>query len=288
MDEKEKLKAALDQIHAEGSLKTSTKKYLFEKVYFKEKIHCSPLRKFAAAAVCSLAVFIGGVSWLFFTPTAFISVDVNPSLELGINRFDRIVSVIGYNEDGRALVQDLHIKYMDYTDALETLMEDQNMEVYLADNADVVLTVAGDNAAKSSEILDNVESCMSQHQNVYCHSGNSEEVHHAHDAGLSFGKYQAWQVLQDLNPDITLEKVQDMTMSEIRDLIQKYSQEKSQDNDQSSEAGNIQGAQDPDTGREAAEDSSNSTAGSSDEDDLSETVRQGHHGHQHHGDGTDD
>ena len=46
--------------------------------------------------------------------------------------------------------------------------------------------------------------------------------------------------------------------------------------------------QDPDTGRKAAEDSSNSTEGSSDEDDLSETVRQGHHGHQHHGDGTDD
>ena len=288
MDEKEKLKAALDQIHAEGSLKTSTKKYLFEKVYFKEKKHRSPLRKFAAAAVCSLAVFIGGGSWLFFTPTAFISVDVNPSLELGINRFDRIVSVTGYNEDGRALARDLHIKYMDYTDALETLMEDQNMEVYLADNADVVLTVAGDNAAKSSEILDNVESCMSEHQNVYCHSGNSEEVHHAHDAGLSFGKYQAWQVLQDLDPDITLEEVQDMTMSEIRDLIWKYSQEKSPDEDLSTESENIQGSRDPDTSQGSTEDSSDSTEDSSDEDDLSETTQQGHHGHQHHGDGTDD
>ena len=288
MDEKEKLKASLDQIHAEESLKTSTKKYLFEKVYFKEKKRPSPLRKFAAAAVCSLAVFIGGGSWLFFTPTAFISVDVNPSLELGINRFDRIVSVTGYNEDGRALARDLHIKYMDYTDALETLMEDQNMEVYMADNADVVLTVAGDNAAKSSEILDNVESCMSEHQNVYCHSGNSEEVHHAHDAGLSFGKYQAWQVLQDLDPDITLEEVQDMTMSEIRDLIWKYSQEKSPDEDLSTESENIQGSRDPDTSQGSTEDSSDTTEGSSDEDDLSETVRQGHHGHQHHGDGTDD
>lgn len=44
MDEKEKLKASLDQIHAEESLKTSTKKYLFEKVYFKEKKRSSPLR----------------------------------------------------------------------------------------------------------------------------------------------------------------------------------------------------------------------------------------------------
>lgn len=288
MDEKEKLKAALDHIHAEESLKTSTRKYLFEKVYFKERKHPSHLRKFAAAAVCSLAVFIGGGSWLFFTPTAFISVDVNPSLELGINRFDRIVSVTGYNEDGRALARDLHIKYMDYTDALETLMEDQNMEVYLADNADVVLTVAGDNAAKSSEILDNVESCMSEHQNVYCHSGDSEEIHHAHDAGLSFGKYQAWQILQDLNPDITLEEVQDMTMSEIRDLIRKYSQENYLDGDQSAEGENIQGSQDPDTGQESEEESSDNTESSSDENDLSETRPQGHHGHQHHGDSTDD
>lgn len=284
MNEKENLKAALDQIHAEESLKTSTKKYLFEKVYFKEKKRSSPLRKFTAAAVCSLAVFIGGGSWLFFTPTAFISVDVNPSLELGINRFDRIVSVTGYNEDGRALARDLHIKYMDYTDALETLMEDQNMEVYLAGNADVVLTVAGNNAAKSSEILDNVESCMSEHQNVYCHSGNSEEVHHAHDAGLSFGKYQAWQVLQDLDPDITLEDVQDMTMSQIRDLIRKYSQ----DEGQSAETGDIQDSQEPDSGQGSAEGSLGSTEDDSGEEDLSGTVRQEHHGQEHHGDGIHD
>lgn len=288
MDEKEKLKTALDQIHAEESLKTSTKKYLFEKVYFKEKKQPSPLRKFAAAAVCSLAVFIGGSSWLFFTPTAFISVDVNPSLELGINRFDRIISVTGYNEDGRALVQDLHIIYMDYTEGLNTLMKNQDMEVYLADNADIVLTVAGDNTVQSSEILENVESCMSEHQNVYCHSGNSEEIHHAHDAGLSFGKYQAWQVLQDLNPDITLEEVQDMTMSEIRDLIRKYSREKSQDGDQNPEAENIQGSQDPDTGQKSEENSSDNTEEASDEGALSETSQQGHHGHQHHGDSTDD
>ena len=167
-------------------------------------------------------------------------------------------------------------------------MKNQDMEVYLADNADIVLTVAGDNTVQSSEILENVESCMSEHQNVYCHSGNSEEIHHAHDAGLSFGKYQAWQVLQDLNPDITLEEVQDMTMSEIRDLIRKYSREKSQDGDQNPEAENIQGSQDPDTGQKSEENSSDNTEEASDEGALSETSQQEHHGHQHHGDSTDD
>ena len=104
----------------------------------------------------------------------------------------------------------------------------------------------------------------------------------------SFGKYQAWQVLQDLDPDITLEEVQDMTMSEIRDLIWKYSQEKSPDEDLSTESENIQGSRDPDTSQGSTEDSSDTTEGSSDEDDLPETTQQGHHGHQHHGDGIDD
>ena len=230
MKEKEKLKAAFDQVRAEEELKERTKEYLSEKVYARKKKRNSPLRNFAAAAACALLVFLAGGSYLYFTPTAYISVDVNPSLELGINRFDRIVSVIGYNEDGRALADNLSIKYMDYTDALKSLLEDQDMEVYLTDDADVVLTVAGEDESQSSQILQNIESCMSQHKNVHCHTGDSEEIHSAHDAGLSFGKYQAWEILQELDADVTLEEVQDMTMTEIRDLIWKYSQEKFQEN----------------------------------------------------------
>ena len=229
MEDKEKIKAAFDQIHAEDTLKSGTKDYLSEHVYKKNRGPGVHFRRFAAAAACSLLVFLAGGSYLFFTPTVFISVDVNPSLELGINRFDRIVSVIGYNEDGRALADNLSIKYMDYTDALKSLLEDQDMAVYLTDDADVVLTVAGEDESQSSQILQNIESCMSQHKNVHCHTGDSEEIHSAHDAGLSFGKYQAWEILLELDADVTLEEVQDMTMTEIRDLIWKYSQEKFQE-----------------------------------------------------------
>lgn len=292
MDEKEKLKAALDQIHAEESLKTSARKYLYEKVYFKEKRRRSLLRNFAAATCCSLVVLAAAGAWLFFTPTAYISVDVNPSMELGINRFDRIISVTGYNEDGRALAQELHIKYMDYTEGLETLMEDQNMEVYMTDNADIVLTVAGESSTQSSEILENVESCMADHENVSCHSGNSEEIHHAHDAGLSFGKYQAWQILQELNPDITLEEVQGMTMAEIRGLIEEYSREESGDEGQTSEAEDPEGSQGQGQGngngngnsRQSGNEASQNIQEESSGDHLEETWEHGHHGsgHQEH------
>ena len=127
---------------------------------------------------------------------------------------------------------------MDYSDALESLLADQEMEVYLSDNADVVLTVAGNSDSQNSQILETVESCASGYENIHCHSGDTEEIHHAHDAGLSFGKYQAYLTLKELLPSVTLEEVQDMTMSQIRELIQEYSQEDSQGSSQGNSQGN--------------------------------------------------
>ena len=265
MDEKEKLKAALDQIHAEESLKTSAKKYLFEKVYFKEKKRHSPLRKFAAAAVCSLAVFIGGGSWLYFTPTAFISVDVNPSLELGINRFDRIVSVEGYNEDGDDLAESLDITFMNYSDALDEILSSGSIEDYLSGDALMSLTVAGDNATQYTEILDTVETCADSHENIHCHSGDTEEMHEAHDAGVSFGKYRAYLILHDLDPSISLDNIRSMTMREIYDLIDSYNGNQGTEN----------------TGTNTQETETNSSDTNCDPGSRSD----GEHGHggQHHG-----
>ena len=268
MKEKEKLKAAFDQVRAEEELKERTKKYLSEKVYARKKKRTSPLRNFAAAAACALLVFLAGGSYLYFTPTAYISVDVNPSLELGINRFDRIVSVTGYNEDGKALADSLDLKYMDYSDALEALLADQDMEVYLSDNADVVLTVAGKSESQSSQILETVESCVSDHENVHCHSGDTEEIHHAHNAGLSFGKYQAYLTLKKLDPSVTLEEIQDMTMSQIRELIQAYSQEDSQGNSRKNSS-------------DSTDDSSDAAQESTGSGDSSEIFQHGHHGYGH-------
>lgn len=150
-------------------------------------------------------------------------VDINPSLELGINRFDRIVSVEGYNDDGRELAASLNIKYMNYADGVAQILEDQNIEDYLSQDALLSLTVAGENAEQYDEILADMESCASAHANVSCHSGDVEEMHEAHAEGVSLGKYRAFLRLQELDPSVTLDDIRDLTMREIQDLIDEYS-----------------------------------------------------------------
>lgn len=71
--------------------------------------------------------------------------------------------------------------------------------------------------------MEGVQSCTSGQNNVYCYASRLEEVEAAHSAGLSYGKYRAFLELQEIDPSISTDDVQGMTMREIRNLIESYS-----------------------------------------------------------------
>ena len=218
----QRIKAAFDTIHADEALKQRTRDYLARTVGAEEKRR--PLRRaIPALATCLLVLCLSGW-YLYFIPTAYISVDINPSLELGVNRFDRVVSVEAYNPDGQALSDTLDLKYLDYRDALEQLVNDQAVEGYLQDGI-LSLTVAGESEAQCGEIYQAMERCASGRGNIRCHAGSSESITEAHGCGMSVGRYQAYLRLRELDPDITAEEVQAMTMREIEQLLQAYAQE---------------------------------------------------------------
>ena len=95
---------------------------------------------------------------------------------------------------------------------------------------------------------------------AHCYRAGTDEVEAAHDCGLSYGKYRAYQELAALDPTVTPEQVADMTMREIRDRIAALSG-----------TAPLQGTQSP-----AA--TSNSAAG-----DTGAQKEPGHHGAGHHG-----
>ena len=57
----------------------------------------------AAIAACLCFVVTGGGYHYYYAQAALISVDVNPSIELTVNRLDRVTSSSALNEDGEAL-----------------------------------------------------------------------------------------------------------------------------------------------------------------------------------------
>ncbi len=232
----DKIRAAFGEIHAEEALKDRTRAYLAREAQGRRRRRLSGRMRLVPALACCLLVLLAG--WggyhTYFTPSAIISIDVNPSLELGVNRFDKVVSVEGYNEDGAALADAVDVKYMDYTQALTHILDSDAFAPYASEDAAVSIAVFGSDEQKSSEMLSQVEACTAGYRNTHCYADNIEVAAAAHEAGLSCGKYRAYLELQALDPTITPEDIQGMTMREIRDRIAALSG--------GSDAGQTQGA----------------------------------------------
>lgn len=88
---KHKLKEVFDQIQAEEALKDKQKNS-FSRSQGVPKRKPGSRRPFLYAVACLLLLLWAGY-WLYFTSTVQISIEINPSIELGVNRFDRIISV---------------------------------------------------------------------------------------------------------------------------------------------------------------------------------------------------
>lgn len=217
----DKMKKAFEQIHAEDELKQSTMEYIRRNAQAQEKPKTKTYCYLVPALACLVFLIVG--SFVYLTPTANISIDINPSIELGINRFDRVVSVKSFNDDGKELKTQLDIKNLKYTEAVEQVMENDTIEALLSKDEILTIGVIGNDGEKSEKILSEVEACTEKQKNAYCYSASTDEVEGAHELGLSCGKYKAYLELHSLDESITAEDVKNMTMREIRDLIGKLS-----------------------------------------------------------------
>lgn len=196
-----RIKNAFDSIHAEEDLKIKTKAFLLTETQKSRQHKTLPYRRLIPVIACFLFLLIGtGGCFLYFTPAATISIDINPSIELGVNRFDKVVSVDGYNEDGKSFAGSLDVKYLHYETAVRKILSNNLITSLLSQDEFLMITVAGADEKQCGRILSGMEHCTTDHENASCHHASSDEVAAAHEAGLSYGKYRAYLELQALPP----------------------------------------------------------------------------------------
>lgn len=216
------IKKAFDEVHAEKQLKERTVSDVTEKMRsYKTKPTVRMRKRISAAAACIIMICTGTAAYkLYFTEISAISLDINPSIEMGINRFDKIVKIEGLNESGKNIVKVLNLKYKDYDKAVDIILS----STQLNENADIVATVLSDDEDRKNKIIENLRSYSENCQrNMKCLGGDSQSVEKAHDCGLSFGKYKALLELQKYAPEFTADDIRDMSMQDIRRLIKEYS-----------------------------------------------------------------
>ncbi|WP_252198300.1 hypothetical protein [Clostridium sp. MCC353] len=179
--------------------------------------------KWAVSMACLLIFAVTGVGsyGLYYTEAAVISIDVNPSIELDINRWGKVVDQTTYGLESEKLLQSLSLKHMEYGEAMALLLGSEEMKKYLKQDSLVSITLVTKN--DDPTLLPNLKECVDTALKQ-CHDGikteyasvNSHLCEEAHEQGMSLGKYYAIQELLTVDPQATLDEFKEKSMKEIK------------------------------------------------------------------------
>ena len=116
-------------------VKVKNKNYeLGQELKLNMKMRLSTKRIATIAAAACFVLVIGGSASAYYIPTTYVSLDVNPSIEYGVNMFHRVVSVKGVNDDGSEIIDEIDLENFQnksIDDAISMTVEQIAKENYL-------------------------------------------------------------------------------------------------------------------------------------------------------------
>ena len=169
-----------------------------------------------AACLALVACLIGGVAD-FLRPMAYVGIDVNPSVELTLNRFDIVVGTQALNDDGQRSLDEASCMWRPFDDAARDL--DGTMRTIAGEGAVVEVSIDCANESRYAALAAQSNNCFGCNGEAHCDRTNAEERQAAHNLGMGVAKYRAYQELQEAGVDISAEECASMSMRELRDLL---------------------------------------------------------------------
>ncbi|SHE13886.1 Regulation of sigma I protein [Chlamydia abortus] len=160
-----------------------------------------------AAVIAFVIVFVSIFSWVGAKEVvAYVSIDINPSIEIGIDNGHKVRSLVGLNQDGKLLIKGVQFSGRPLTDVTEDLLRQAENQVLSRGAADIIVasTVVGSNTKLKDDILSlEVKELITEHvrkmhpdqadQYVVAAFSAPETVREAAaNEGISTGKYAVY------------------------------------------------------------------------------------------------
>lgn len=183
-----------------------------------------------AAGLIIFAMLSTGV-YAYYTPYSYISMDINPSLELYVNRFNKVIGAHAFNEDAQKLIEATKdIKNKDVDTALENILDSAADRGYLKKDAEnsVMFVVSSDNAKEEAALADIVSNTSSEmlanissDYEVILEKANVEAYKKAKEGNVSPGKVILADKFNEVKPDLDKEKIKQMPLQQAIKQIEK-------------------------------------------------------------------
>lgn len=199
-------------------------------IMFEEKRKNKHLFRYAAGIAAALVLVVGSVFGVGsyranYAVDSTISLDVNPSIEIQVNRNEKVLDVIPLNSDGVTVLGDMDLKGTDLEVTVNALVGSMLKNGYISDIANSILvSVDNSDPQKSAQLQEKLTTEISQLLNNTTFSGAvlsqtivpDDQVQTLADQyGITPGKAQLIQQIIAQDSRYTFETLAPLTINEL-------------------------------------------------------------------------
>ena len=174
---------------------------------------------FASLAVLFIAIFAW---WQFLRIDSVVAVDVNPSIELKLNRLSHVVAVQAYNPEAQSLVEAVPWRFSPVEDVIQRLLGAMKQQGYLqSENSFLMLSYQQDNQSRPEALSRRLNKAvlrlkLQNPEMVYVQRVEIKEIAGlADDYDVSRGVMQLILKAQIMNPQYSVELLSELDLQTL-------------------------------------------------------------------------
>lgn len=152
------------------------------------------------------------------TVASTITMDVNPSIKVEVNKNNKVINVLALNEDAKTLISD-DLKEKDVNEVIKTLTTRLITVGYFKDDATIIMNVEG--TLEADNIRNTIVDVLNK-ENIEVNiiepviTESSKKI--AEDLGITPAKASYLEEVISKNPDVKIEDIKDKSVKEIEEV----------------------------------------------------------------------
>lgn len=181
--------------------------------------------KLSTALASFIFILIGGI-FFFNNPTTYVSIDINPSIMISTNVFDKVIKVESLNDSASEVIKDLDLYGKNVVDAVNEIVDSATNLGYIKEEAEdnaILVTTYCDNEQKRSEMQEKIHNNINQNLNskgikslIIDTELTEEDAKKANEYGVSESKILFVKKAIEQNPDL---KFEDLIYLPVREVV---------------------------------------------------------------------
>lgn len=216
-----KIKEAFDHVTADNDLMQDRENAVIQymRMQNEKQLLVKHSRKRNIGLVLAFVlVFSFSSLFVYLQPVSAVSIDSTSSVEVYFNRFNRVVEVITYDEDGEPTFEEKDLQNNHFEDVIDEILSDTDAE-------NIYVTVASGDEAVATEMVATLTHYQEMMRNMHIYQSSKEIMNQARESNMPMGRMHAMHELRESDDAGIYSNIENEPTQELMETFERHHQE---------------------------------------------------------------